>query len=269
MTAAPTGRDPVERYLDELFTGLRGEPSRCRRLLSETEAHLLDAVDAGTASGLTREQAAEQAVARFGPVDALVGPSPAVRQTAARLLRPLVLTGTRVLAAGLLVAGVAGWLAWLLRLGFGDRFLAGDLPGVTYTPQRCADLFEYAPRAASCLDAAASHHADEVVRNGVALGVLGVLVLGVHLLLRRRWRHRPAAAELPAGFGDAVTTTVLLAVAAATWLLAVSAIGSGRVDGGGQYLCVALVCSTAAAVFAVRWLRAVGRTATVTVLTAP
>ena len=46
---------------------------------------------------------------------------------------------------------------------FGAAFVAGDAPGVTYTPARCADYFEYFPRASDCTQAAALHHWGEVV----------------------------------------------------------------------------------------------------------
>ena len=250
--------DPVERYLDDLFRCLRGDPAHCRRLLAEAEGHLLDAVDAGMARGLTRAQAGEQAVVDFGPRSVLVHSGPSAMGTAVRLIRPLLQTGSWVVATGLLVAGVAGLIAWLLRIGLGDRFLAGDVAGVQYTAARCSDFFEYAPHAASCLDAAAAHHADEVVRNGIAFGLLGLLVLGVHRMLRRRWRSRDVTRALPTGFGAAMATTVFTGIGAVCWLATVSAIGVGRVDGGGQYLSTAVACTAAGLVFAWRWLRAVG-----------
>ena len=250
--------DPVERYLDDLFRCLHGDPRHCRRLLAEAESHLLDGVDAGMARGLTRAQAGEQAVADFGPRFVLVHSGPSAMGTAVRLIRPLLQTGSWVVATGLLVAGATGVIDWMLRIAFGDRFLAGDQATVQYSAARCSDFFEYAPNAASCLDAAASHHADEVVRNGIAFGLLGLMVLGMHRMLRRRWRPRDLTGALPTGFGAGIATTVFTGIGAVCLLSTVSTIGVGRVDGGGQYLSTAVACTAAGQVFAWRWLRAVG-----------
>ncbi len=48
MTAA----DPIERYLDQLLIHLRGSARDVRRILSETEEHLRDAVSEAMAAGV-------------------------------------------------------------------------------------------------------------------------------------------------------------------------------------------------------------------------
>src|SRR4051794_10511269 len=55
---AVTQPDPIDGYLDELLGQLRGDPAMVRRILTETEAHLRDAVDAGATP--------EAAIARYG-----------------------------------------------------------------------------------------------------------------------------------------------------------------------------------------------------------
>jgi PadR family transcriptional regulator PadR len=87
-------------------------------------------------------------------------------------------------------------------------FVAGDLPGMTYTPERCAEFLEYFPDAGSCAKAAALHHWGEVVEYRVAAGVLGLLVLGAFLLWRRRARPPEYLGVLPDGFAATVATSL-------------------------------------------------------------
>ena len=65
-----------------------------------------------------------------------------------------------VAIVGMIAIGASGLIAWAMGGIFGRTFVSGDLPGVTYTPARCADLFEYAPGAHTCAEAATFHHFD-------------------------------------------------------------------------------------------------------------
>ena len=58
--------DPVEAYLDQLLTHLRGSAHDVRRILSETEEHLRDATSELVAAGASEEEAQRRAVERFG-----------------------------------------------------------------------------------------------------------------------------------------------------------------------------------------------------------
>jgi hypothetical protein len=136
--------------------------------------------------------------------------------------------------------------------------VAGDLPGVTYTTQRCAEYLEYFPDAGSCAQAAALHHWGEVVEYRVAVGVLGLLVLGGFLL----WRRRPDQQDprylgvLPDGFSATVATSLYGVAAAALALLSLDAFLVGG-DGTGQWLSAAIVAATMAAVHGVSLYRTV------------
>ena len=122
---------------------------------------------------------------------------------------------------GLVAIGASGLVAELLGRLFGAGFVAGDLPGVTYTAQRCAEFLEYFPDAGSCAQAAALHHWGEVVEYRVAVGVVGAVVLGAYLL----WRRRPDRQDprylgvLPDGFSATVATSLYGVAAAALALL--------------------------------------------------
>ena len=102
-----------------------------------------------------------------------------------------------LLAVGLLAIGASGLLSVAFRATLGDRFVAADLPGVTYTAARCRDFEEYHPEQPTCDRAAAAHHADEVESYRIAAGLLGAVVLAGWWLVRRRHRDEQSVAWLP------------------------------------------------------------------------
>lgn len=111
---------------------------------------------------------------------------------------------------GLLAIGTSGLIAAAFGSIYGRPFVAGDPPGVTYTDARCTDLSEYAPGASTCEEAATWHHYGEIVQYRVAAGLLGLVVLGVYALLRRRIRGEPGV--LPPGFEATVGVAMVLAL---------------------------------------------------------
>jgi len=248
--------DLIEGYLDQLLTHLRGSAHDVRRILSETEEHLRDATAELDAAGASREEAQRLAVERFGPprtVARRFSARPAA--VAAELARTAVLLG----AVGLVAIGASGLVAELLGRLFGPAFVAGDLPGVTYTPQRCAEYLEYFPDARSCAQAAALHHWGEVVEYRVAVGVLGLLMLGGFLL----WRRRPDRQDqrylgvLPDGFSATVATSLYGVAAAALALLSLDSFLVAGGDGTGQWLSAAVVASAMAVAYGVSLYRTV------------
>jgi hypothetical protein len=105
--------DPVEAYLDQLLSYLRGSAHDVRRVLSEIEAHLRDATAEEVASGATVEEAERRAIERLGHprtvarrFSAGLVPVPPAAVTA-ELARVAVLVG----AVGLVAIGASGALA--------------------------------------------------------------------------------------------------------------------------------------------------------------
>ena len=135
---------------------------------------------------------------------------------------------------GLLTLGLSGALSEAFGRIFGAGFVAGDPSGVTYTPARCDDYFEYFPTAGSCGEAAALHHWGEVVEGRVLAGILGLLALLGFLFARRFILRGPSWAP-PVPF---VVTVLLAALAGIAILLggvSVMAIAFGQTSGtGGQ-----------------------------------
>lgn len=69
---SPGSVSPVERYLERLGRSLWSVPWRRTRVLGEARDHLLEAVEAGIADGLSPADAEASAVARFGSEGRLV-----------------------------------------------------------------------------------------------------------------------------------------------------------------------------------------------------
>jgi len=89
-----------DEWLRELSSSLRGPRHARRRLVSELESHLTDAMDAALAHGLTSEQAEEAVLARLGSAAALA------RQWSADASARQWVARARVLALGLTIAAV-------------------------------------------------------------------------------------------------------------------------------------------------------------------
>ncbi len=163
-------------------------------------------------------------------VEARSGGGPPTRT----LLVELAGVFTRLAAIGLLAIGMSGLFAGLLGTLFGETFVAGDAPGVTYTQARCADYLEYEPGARTCEQAATLHHYGEIVDYRIAAGIIGLLVLVGYLLARKRgWTTTP---HLPEGFAATVGASVFGLAAAGLLLQSLNQFVVGETAGVGGYL---------------------------------
>jgi len=170
----------------------------------------------------------------------------------ASLLGALVLSGLMLGAIGLLAVGASGVVAGGERITMGDRFVAGDLSGRTYDAARCHELREYASRSASCLDAAAAHHSDEVVVYRLAAGVVGVAALALWWIARGRVRR----AALPPSLVPALGVMAFGLAAAVTAAQGGNALVEGGLRAGaGQWLSAAPTAAVVAVLFAAALLR--------------
>jgi len=214
-------REPIDAYLDEMLARLRGSSTDVRRILAETEQHLREAAAAGEARGLDSIEAQRQAIERFGEPRELarrfrrlpgwLPPFPTLAQLAEKL--------AFLAAVGLIAIGVSGGLNALFGAAFGKSFVAGDMPGVTYTAARCQNFLEYHPEAQTCTQAAVAHHFDEEVWYRVDAGVLGIFAVGAFFVIRRYNRKRFGDARLlPEGF-TGIIGAALFGLAAAGLLV--------------------------------------------------
>lgn len=89
-------REPIRRYLDQLRLSLR--IPEVGRILVETEDRLRAATAAGVAAGLTETEAQRAAIARFGPVSAIVYAHQSRHGRVAAMLADVGLAAWRVTA---------------------------------------------------------------------------------------------------------------------------------------------------------------------------
>jgi hypothetical protein len=247
---------PAERYLDTLFDGLAGTGNAGRRSLAEAEDHLRAASAAAVGTGLDREAAERQAVQRFGAAGSIAAQLQLTHRGVGALIRPLLAGAYTIGVVGALALGVSGLLSEISGHVFGAAFVSGDINGVTYTPARCADYFEYFPDAGSCSAAAALHHWGEVVEGRVALGVLGLLALGFGLVVRRGLAGRWAMWRPSAVMVALVTTALAGPAAVGLGGLSLLQLISGQHTGVGANLADGTVAGIVALAAAVLGLRA-------------
>lgn len=244
---------PVERFLDELFDRLAGSGRAGRRSLAEAEDHLLAATESAIADGISQDAAEQSAVDRFGSPAGIAAELRTTHRDLGATLRQLFVGAWWIGVIGLLAVGVSGLLSELSGRLFGPGFVAGDAPGVTYTPSRCAEYQALFSHPMTCGAAATMDHWGEVVDGRVAMGVLGLLVLGAWLLARRRLAQplwRPPVSLV------ALVTTALFGLAAVLLLgLTLLELASGTRDGVGANLAdgtVAVVVALVAVPFGIR-----------------
>jgi hypothetical protein len=233
----------IDRYLDELFDRLAGTGAPGRRALAEAEDHLRSAAAEGVSRGLSEDVAEFEAVHRFGPAARVAR---GLRQVHGGLVRPLLVGTWLVGCLGALAVGLSGLLAEAFGRLVSPDFVAGDGPGITYTPARCADYYEYVPGARSCAEAAAVHHWGEVVDGRVALGVLGLLGLVVFLAARRWGGLRGRAWTPPAPVAGAVLLALFALAGLALSGASLMQMAFGLTTGAGANLSAGLVALAAA-----------------------
>jgi hypothetical protein len=134
-------QEPIESFLDDLLTRLPGSAREVRRTLAEAEQHLLESAEAFEAGGLGRLKAERAAVAAFGP------PLTVARGLARLRVRDLARPAVGLAAVGFLAIGLSGLLSEAIYRLWGATFLAGDLPGTSYTRPRRALPPGYLPLA--------------------------------------------------------------------------------------------------------------------------
>ena len=169
------------------------------------------------------------------------------------LLRELASAATWLAAVGLIAIGVSGVVSAVFGATLGREFVAGDLPGTTYSAERCAEFLEYAPGAASCEEAATTHHYGEIVVYRIAAGLLGLGLLSAYLFARRR--HLTKTPHLPVAFTATVGVSVFGVVGVALLAVGGNVALLGTSSGVGQYLSAGIVSSVVASAFGVSLLR--------------
>jgi hypothetical protein len=251
------GDEPVEEYLDRLLLSLSGPPRYLRRTLAEVEAHLHDAVAAELAAGLPQAEAERAAVARMGAVHAVTGRGAQFSRPMSALLRRAALAGSLVGGVALVAYGVSGAISWALAGVRGGRFVTAPFPPGSYSPADCARWLAGDPGTHNCVTAMTADHVGDIVLQGLAAAVLGLLALIAFWVMRERWQDRSTLTALPVGSTEAVGMILALIVAAGGLASAVDIETVQRGQGAGQPISIAVAALGAAAFFAIRLYRGV------------
>jgi hypothetical protein len=258
---APDEGDPIEDYLDRLLLSLSGSPRHVRHTLAEVEAHLHDAVAEELAAGRTQAEAEQAAVARIGAVHAVSGRPPQFSRPTAAMLRRTALAGSLVGGVALVTYAVSAGLSWALAAWRGGVFVTAPFPPGSYTPADCARWLAGDPGARTCVMAMTSDHVGDIILQGAAAGVFGLLALVAFRFMRGRWQDRGTLVALPVGSAEAVGAILALLVTVAGAGLAIDIEAVQRGHGAGQPISIAIAAACAAAFFAVRLYRSVQVTA--------
>jgi hypothetical protein len=260
MNDAPAeyaGDDQVEDYLDRLLLTLSGPPRYVRHTLAEVEAHLHDAVAAEVALGASHADAERAAVQRMGPVQGVTGRSATFARPTAAVVRRAALAGSLVGGVALVAYGVSAGISWVLAAIRGGTFVTAPFPPGSYTSSDCARWQAGDPSAHSCVAAMTSDHVGDIVLQGFAAGIVGLLALMAFWSMRRRWQDRGTRTALPVGSAEAVGAILAVLVSATGLAMALNLELVQRGQGAGQPLSIAVAALGAAAFFAIRLYRTV------------
>lgn len=242
-----TPGDPIEEYLDLLYTRLHASPRQARRVLAEAEDHLREAVADGLAAGMSEREAQEAAISSFGSVRAVVRAHDARlrRFPPLAVLSDLVMSAWMLAGVGLLAIGISGLVAEVMNAALGPRFVGAIPSGARLTAATCRSWLADNPAAHNCAQAAILETSGDAVRLRLLAGIAGLILLAAHHLTRRYW----SAAVLPDGFVPTVAVSLFgLAGLGLAWL-ATNQGAVGVSSGPGFYLSGAIVSLGVAAVY--------------------
>jgi hypothetical protein len=254
--------DPIDAYLDELLSRLRGPASYVRRVLGEAEAHLRDAVDEQTASGTELAEARRVSILRFGtPAQVAATANRSIAgETAAQALGALAWAAAWMVAVGLASVGISAVLARALALLTSQAFVFGVPTGAVLSPQRCAHWLSVQPSAATCSQAAMLENASDTFQLYTGAATIGILLIGGAFMLRAILRRAQGSAPpriLPVAVVPAIGATVFGGTGAALLSAGLSNMMLPGIWGRGLWLVEAGVAILVALIYAVIFARAV------------
>lgn len=252
---APDAGEPIEDYLDRLLLSLSGPPRSVRHTLAEIEAHLHDAAADEFAAGRSQEEAERIAVARIGAVHEVSGRSPLFSRPSAAFVRRTAMAGSLIGGVALIAYAVSAAISWALAAIGGGEFVTAPFPPGTYTATDCAHWLAGDPSTRSCVAAMTRDHVGDIILQGIAAGLLGVLALLAFGVMRQRWQDRGTLIALPVGSAEAVGAILAVVIAAISARDAFHLATVERGLGAGQPIAIAIAALCAAAFFGLRLYR--------------
>jgi hypothetical protein len=255
--------DPIDAYLDELLSRLRGPASDVRRTLGEAEAHLRDAVDEQVAAGTELAEARRVSIERFGSVAQVASTAnrSLAGRTAAHALAALFWAAGGMVAVGVTSVGVAAVLARALAGLTSTAFVFAVPTGAMLPADRCAHWLSVQPGATACSQAAMLENSSDTFQLYTGGAVIGLVLLGVAFALRaivRRARGTAyAGIVLPPAAVPAIGATVFGGTGVALLSAGLSDVMLPALWGRGLWFVDAGVALVVALIYAVVFARAV------------
>lgn len=249
MTSAD---EPIEDYLDELYSALPAAARPARRILAEAEDHLREATADGLARGLSESEARREAVTRFGSAARFARASRGSpwRPPTGAVLRDLARAAVPMVAIGLIAIGISGGVAAAMNAVFGATFVGGAPAGAHYAAATCAHFLAIHPGAGTCARAATLENSQDAVALRLPVGALGLLILAVSHLLGRRPTACRTRSTLPEVFLPTLGFVTFGAAGAILTGLVIDGTFVGGAAGRGFYLSGGLVALVTAAAYA-------------------
>lgn len=243
--------DRIEEYLRTLRAGLRTRPQETGRILAEAEDHLREAVAAGLAAGLTEAESQEAAISSFGSVRTVVRAHEKSHGTAAVLVS-LVMAAWKLAWTFLLALGAVGVVALIFDVTAGQPFVGASAPRTRFTAAKCSYWMRINPGAHNCAQAAMLESSGDIVVDGVACALFGLLLLEGYFLVHHFWhrRGRQVRDVLPRAFFPVTAIIMFGALALGCGLAA--AVKGARGGGPGEWLSGAIVCTVLAVAYVLR-----------------
>jgi hypothetical protein len=245
-------RDLIDSYLDDLASRLHGPPTRARRILQEAESHLRDAAEAAAAAAPgtdpIRSSAIQQQV-----IDGFGTPAQVARAHNRALLRPKSLLGPvsllagQVVAVGLLAIGASALVLAALARAVSRTSMFADPFGTHFSAASCAHWFGLHPGAGDCARAYTLETAHDAVAQRAMAGILGLLVLGAVVLLRR-WKPGWSHSVIPRGATPALALVGFLPAALGLFGVGVDRVIVSDGRGAGMWFADGAVSAIAAVI---------------------
>ena len=246
-TGGPSDNDPIDRYLDELLSALRGTSPDIRRTMAECEAHLRQSVEQRIAEGMAPADAADRALADFGTSREVAKDCNRAHRPASlrKIAATVAFQGWRLTAVGFVAIGISGLLSWVLTVIAGTSAVFADVPGTRYAAAACAHFLQAQPAAKSCASAALLEGRDDAIVQRAAVGLLGLLLLAASVWWQRRLGQLRRRSPLAL---DAYTALVAVTTFGAVGIL-LTGYGIDRAvvnTGSGQWIAAGIVSVTVA-----------------------
>jgi hypothetical protein len=214
-----TSQDAIDAYIESLARRLHGSAIQTHRALLETEDHLRESTTDLVAGGIDAHAAQKEALARFGNVaDVARGYNRGTYPYSPfATFRALLATAVQLVAASFVVIGVSAGVAYVASMLTSRQAIFG-LPSNAVLPVgSCAHWLAVQPTASGCQQAGTLEASYDMIMMLGALGIIGVILLGLVSGLRRFGVFSTKA--VPPTLAPAIATSMFLVAGVVLFVL--------------------------------------------------